>query len=109
MNKNLISLICAISCSFLWGSAFIAQDMGMDYIGPFSFSAGRMFLGFIALIPFFFIFEYKKIQQNKFPHSVVLIYLILLGFFFVGDLHYSSTLCFILMLQIQQYLQYFMS
>ena len=84
MNKNLISLICAISCSFLWGSAFIAQDMGMDYIGPFSFSAGRMFLGFIALIPFFFIFEYKKIQQNKFPHSVVLIYLILLGFFLCG-------------------------
>ncbi len=84
MNKNLISLICAISCSFLWGSAFIAQDMGMDYIGPFSFSAGRMFLGFIALIPFFFIFEYKKIQQNKFPHSVVLIYLTLLGFFLCG-------------------------
>ena len=48
MNKKLISLICAISCSFLWGTAFIAQDMGMDYIGPFSFTAGRMFLGFIA-------------------------------------------------------------
>ena len=56
MNKKLISLICAICCSFLWGTAFIAQDMGMDYIGPFSFTAGRMFLGFIALVPFFFHF-----------------------------------------------------
>ena len=46
MNKKLISLICAILCSFIWGTAFIAQDMGMDYIGPFSFIAGRMFLGF---------------------------------------------------------------
>ena len=66
MNKKLISLICAICCSFLWGTAFIAQDMGMDYIGPFSFTAGRMFLGFIALIPFFFIFEFKKIKEKNF-------------------------------------------
>ena len=62
MNKKLISLICAISCSFLWGTAFIAQDMGMDYIGPFSFTTGRMFLGFIALIPFFGPFILKVIS-----------------------------------------------
>ena len=61
MNKKLTSLICAVSCSFIWGSAFIAQDMGMDYIGPFSFTAVRMLLGFMALVPFFFIFEYKKV------------------------------------------------
>ena len=84
MNKNLVSLICAISCSFLWGSAFIAQDMGMDYIGPFSFSAGSMFLGFITLIPFFFFFEFKKIKEKKFSYNIVLIYLALLGFFLSG-------------------------
>ena len=84
MNKKLISLICAISCSFLWGTAFIAQDMGMDYIGPFSFTAGRMFLGFIALIPFFFIFEFKKIKEKKFSYNIVIIYLVLLGFFLSG-------------------------
>ena len=84
MNKKLISLVCAISCSFLWGSAFIAQDMGMDYIGPFSFTAGRMFLGFIALIPFFFIFEFKKIKEKKFSYNIILIYLALLGFFLSG-------------------------
>ena len=84
MNKKLISLICAVSCSFLWGTAFIAQDMGMDYIGPFSFTAGRMFLGFIALIPFFFIFEFKKIKEKKFSYNIVIIYLALLGFFLSG-------------------------
>ena len=84
MNKKLISLICAISCSFLWGTAFIAQDMGMDYIGPFSFTAGRMFLGFVALIPFFFIFEHKKIKDKKFSYNIILIYLALLGFFLSG-------------------------
>ena len=66
MNKKLISLVCAISCSFLWGTAFIAQDMGMDYIGPFSFTAGRMFLGFIALIPFFLFLNLKKLKKKKF-------------------------------------------
>ena len=84
MDKKLISLICAISCSFLWGTAFIAQDMGMDYIGPFSFSAGRMFLGFITLIPFFFFFEFKKIKQKKISYNTISIYLALLAFFLSG-------------------------
>ena len=84
MNKNLVSLICAISCSFLWGTAFIAQDMGMDYIGPFSFTTGRMFLGFITLIPFFFLFEFKKIKQKKFSYNTISVYLGLLAFFLSG-------------------------
>ena len=64
MDKKLFSLGCAVLCSFIWGTGFIAQDMGMDYIGPFSFTAGRMFLGFVALVPFFFIFEFKRIKKN---------------------------------------------
>ena len=84
MNKKLISLVCAVSCSFIWGSAFIAQDMGMDYIGPFSFTSGRMFLGFISLVPFFFIFEFKKIKEKKFSYNIILFYLSLLGFFLSG-------------------------
>ncbi len=84
MNKKLISLICAILCSFIWGTAFIAQDMGMDYIGPFSFTAGRMFLGFVALIPFFFIFEFKKVMKDRLSLKIIFIYLFLLGFLLFG-------------------------
>ena len=84
MNKKLVSLICAISCSFIWGTAFIAQDMGMDYIGPFSFTAGRMFLGFIALVPFFLIFEFKKILLTKISFNAVSGYLLFLGFLLCG-------------------------
>ena len=54
MNKKIFSLICAISCSFIWGTGFVAQDMGMDFIGPYTFTSGRMFLGFLALLPFFY-------------------------------------------------------
>ena len=84
MNKKLISLICAIACSFIWGTAFIAQDMGMDYIGPFSFIAGRMFLGFIALVPFFFIFEFKKLMNDHLSLKIIFIYLFFLGFLLFG-------------------------
>ena len=30
MNKKLFSLFCALITSFIWGTAFVAQDMGMD-------------------------------------------------------------------------------
>ena len=84
MNKKAFSLICAISCSILWGTAFVAQDMGMDYIGPWTFSAARLVLGFVTLLPFFFIFEFKKIRQSKLDFKVIIPYFFLLGFFLAG-------------------------
>ena len=84
MNKRVFSLICAVSCAFIWGTAFVAQDMGMDYIGPYTFSAVRLLLGFLTLLPFFFIFELKKIKENKLSLKVLVGYLFLLGFFLAG-------------------------
>ena len=84
MSKKTISLICAVTCSFLWGTAFIAQDTGMDYIGPWTFSAVRLLLGFFALLPFFFIFEFKKIIKIKSNIKIILANMFLLGFFLAG-------------------------
>ena len=84
MSKRTFALICAVSCSFLWGTAFIAQDTGMDYIGPWTFSAARLFLGFFALLPFFFIFEFKKIIKIKSNFKIILANMFLLGFFLAG-------------------------
>ena len=55
MDKKSFSLICAVVTSVLWGSAFVAQDMGMDFIGPHTFNVGRFLIGFLTLVPFFFI------------------------------------------------------
>ena len=84
MSKNFTALTCAITCSFLWGTAFIAQDTGMDYIGPWTFSAARLFLGFFALLPFFFIFEFKKIKKIKSNFKIIIFNMFLLGFFLAG-------------------------
>ena len=80
MNKKLFSFVCAISCSFIWGSAFVAQDMGMDHIGPFTFTGVRMVIAFISLLPFFFIYEFKKIKKNKINFNIIFSYICLLGF-----------------------------
>ena len=79
MSKKVFSLICAVSCSLIWGSAFIAQDMGMDYNGPFTFTFGRLFLGFLTLIPFLIIYEYKKIRHLIFKTRNIYNFL-LIGF-----------------------------
>ena len=79
MSKKVFSLICAVSCSLIWGSAFIAQDMGMDYNGPFTFTFGRLFLGFLTLVPFLIIYEYKKIKPLIFKAQNIYNFL-LIGF-----------------------------
>ena len=80
MNKYFFSLSCAILTSILWGSAFVAQDMGMDFIGPHTFNAGRFLVGFLTLLPFFLIFEYKKIKKKNIFSKKTFFYLIILGF-----------------------------
>lgn len=47
MRGNVALLIAAV----IWGGGFVAQSAGMDYIGPFTFSAARDAVGFFVLIP----------------------------------------------------------
>jgi len=80
VNTYFFSLSCALLTSVLWGSAFVAQDMGMDFIGPHTFNVGRFLVGFLTLLPFFFIFEYKKIIKRNSFDKKAFFYLIILGF-----------------------------
>jgi len=59
--KKTISFVCLIICTIIWGTTFIAQDTGMDNIGPFTFNSTRFFVAFLAVSPFVFLFEKKKI------------------------------------------------
>jgi len=63
MSKTL-SLISALLCTLIWGTTFIAQDTGMDDIGPFTFNSVRFFVGFLAIIPLVFLFEVKKFESE---------------------------------------------
>ncbi len=47
VKNSLLLLLAAV----IWGVAFVAQSVGMDYVGPFTFNAVRSLLGGIVLIP----------------------------------------------------------
>ena len=59
-----VSLFSALLCTLIWGTTFIAQDTGMDEIGPFTFNAVRFFVGFVAITPLVFLFELKKFKSE---------------------------------------------
>ena len=52
MNRMQIRNSCLLFiAAFIWGTAFVAQSVGMDYIGPFTFSVSRSFIGSAFLAP----------------------------------------------------------
>jgi drug/metabolite transporter (DMT)-like permease len=94
MSKTL-SLISALLCTFIWGTTFIAQDTGMDDIGPFTFNAVRFFVGFLAIIPLVFLFEVKKFKSEfklEFKTFVILSFLIGLSLFLGSALQQVALL-----------------
>ena len=79
MSKS-ISMICALITTFIWGTAFIAQDTGMDNIGPLTFNFSRFFVGFITILPIALVFERKKIVLEISSNSKVFYkYLLFMG------------------------------
>ncbi len=94
MSKT-VSLFSALLCTFIWGTTFIAQDTGMDDIGPFTFNAVRFFVGFLAIVPFAFFFEVKKFESEfrlDFKTFAILSFLIGLSLFLGSALQQVALL-----------------
>ena len=65
-NKRFYGNLMLILTALIWGSSFVAQSVGMDYIGPFTFNAIRCIIGGIVLIPIILIMgKVKKESKNK--------------------------------------------
>ena len=72
--------ILLLITALIWGAAFVAQSVGMDYIGPFTFSAARDVIAIIVLIPVILLFAdkgtdgtYPPILQQLKPDRITLI------------------------------------
>ena len=94
MSKT-VSLLSALLCTFIWGTTFIAQDTGMDDIGPFTFNSVRFFVGFLAIVPLVFLFELKKFKsefQLDFKTFATLSFLIGLSLFLGSALQQVALL-----------------
>ena len=49
MNRKLRANFLLLTTSFIWGSAFVAQRVGMEYMGPFTFNGVRLLVASLAL------------------------------------------------------------
>ena len=64
IRSNALLLITAA----IWGFAFVAQRVGMDYLGPFTFNAARFILGSLSLLPLLLISrEQRPASENIMP------------------------------------------
>lgn len=61
-NKIKGSLVL-LAAAVIWGFAFVAQSVGMDYVGPFAFNATRNILGAIVLLPYILWNNNRKKEQ----------------------------------------------
>ncbi|NLP40958.1 MAG: DMT family transporter [Veillonellaceae bacterium] len=60
MRHNILLLLAAI----IWGFAFVAQRVGMDYVGPYTFNGVRFALGSLSLLPLIYYFNGRG-QQDE--------------------------------------------
>ena len=63
VQSDLVLLLAAI----IWGFAFVAQRMGMDFVGPFTYTAVRFTLGSLVLLPFIY---FKMVTYKSQVHRV---------------------------------------
>ena len=57
--------------ALIWGVAFVAQSMGMEYVGPFTFNGCRFLLGGFVLTPVALLREQKYRKSQKFHNLSV--------------------------------------
>ncbi len=50
-SSQLKSSLMLTLTALIWGVAFVAQSVGMDYVGPFTFNSVRAFIGGLVLLP----------------------------------------------------------
>ena len=67
-KNNLIGSIMLMICAIVWGSSFVAQTTGAEYVGPFTFISLRSLLGSFSLIPVILIMGAFK-KKNTAPEA----------------------------------------
>lgn len=64
--KKVYSSAALLLTAIIWGFAFVAQSVGMDYVGAFTFQSTRSFLGAATLVPFILLSDRKKKREGSF-------------------------------------------
>ncbi len=65
MSRKLKGNLMLLLTAFIWGTAFVAQSEGMNYVGPFTYCAVRNILGGLVLIPVILLFRSRKFREKS--------------------------------------------
>ena len=65
MSKKMKSNLLLLLTAFIWGTAFVAQKSGMDYIEPFTYNGIRTLIGGLFLIPVIKFLDTRKPEAEK--------------------------------------------
>ena len=69
MKGNIKGSLMLLTTAFIWGTAFVAQSSGMDYIGPLTFNTIRNYIASLSLIPVMLLFSSKDKTENSFKKT----------------------------------------
>lgn len=64
-KTNLRNPLLLFLAAVIWGVAFVAQSVGMEYVGPFTFSCVRSIIGGLVLIPVIWFMNGKKKETPR--------------------------------------------
>lgn len=71
MKTKLKSTILLFLTAIIWGFAFVAQRVGAEFVGAFTFNGVRFMLGACSLIPVILLFEREKIDLKLLKNNVL--------------------------------------
>lgn len=71
MKANVKSTILLFLTAIIWGFAFVAQLIGSEHIGTFTFNGIRFLLGSLSLIPVILIFERGATDKAMLKYSLI--------------------------------------
>ena len=54
-----------LGAAFFWGTTFVAQSTGMEGLGPFSYAAGRYFVGFLSLVVLLILTRKSRSRERR--------------------------------------------
>lgn len=67
---SLKSSLLLFLAAFIWGVAFVAQSVGMDYMGPLTFNGARFLMGSLVLLPFVLLRRKQNKKAGRAPASL---------------------------------------
>lgn len=71
MKTKIKSTILLFLTAIIWGFAFVAQRVGAEFVGAFTFNGIRFLLGFLSLIPVILIFEKDKFNLESLKKTLL--------------------------------------